>query len=348
MAKRQHTIELNGQRYDALTGKVVSDASQNTKTSRKNEGPKHLDGFTRRSRASLPPAATVHNKTERSRTLMRTTVKKPVHHKISAKSAAPAATLPKAIQGTSLPELIKPERALRAEHTAKSRLISRFGATAPNVKTAIVPVKPAPDAHATPAPAGKSKPHAQKAADPFQALLNQASSHTQPYAKKPRAHHKVAHALRVKPGTVLLSGSALAVLMVGGFLAYRQIPSLALQVASTKAGIKAALPGYQPAGFSLKGPIAYNPGEVSINYNSNSDERNFKVVQRASQWNSDALLNNFVAETNKTYQTYQANGRTIYIYDGSNATWVDGGIWYQIQGKSSLSSDQLLRIANSL
>jgi hypothetical protein len=161
-------------------------------------------------------------------------------------------------------------------------------------------------------------------------------------------HHRVASRLHVSPKSVVMGSSALALLIVTGFVSYQQIPSLALRVAATRAGVHAQLPSYQPSGFSLKGPIAYTPGEVSLNYKSNSDSRNFKVIQRTSAWNSEALLNNFVTSKQQSYQTYQANGRTIYIYDGNNATWVDGGVWYQVEGKADLSSDQLLRIANSL
>jgi hypothetical protein len=98
----------------------------------------------------------------------------------------------------------------------------------------------------------------------------------------------------------------------------------------------------------MAGPIQYQPGEVTLNYRSTSDQRGFNVVQKNSSWNSETLLENFVTAANKPYQTFQANGRTIYIYDGNKATWVDGGIWYNIDGQSNLNSDQLLRIAGSL
>ena len=60
------------------------------------------------------------------------------------------------------------------------------------------------------------------------------------------------------------------------------------------------------------------------------------------------LLDNYVSVSNRDYQTKEEKGRTVYIYDDSNATWVDGGIWYQIEGDSSLSSDQLLNIVASM
>jgi hypothetical protein len=121
-----------------------------------------------------------------------------------------------------------------------------------------------------------------------------------------------------------------------------------MRVASTRAGFAAEMPGYKPAGFSFKGPIAYQAGRVSVTFKSNTDDRQFTLTQSSSNWNSDALLANYVASEKKQYQTYLDKGRTLYIYDNSNASWVDNGIWYQIEGDSSLTTDQLIRIASSL
>ncbi len=58
-------------------------------------------------------------------------------------------------------------------------------------------------------------------------------------------------------------------------------------------------------------------------------------------------LTNHVLTNKQPFQTFQDAGKTIYIYEDSKATWVNGGVWYQINGNASLTSDQLLRIANS-
>lgn len=349
MANRQHIIELNGQKYDALTGQMLSvEHVTSKKTVRSSDGPKHLDGFTRGVRTSaVPPKTTqVHHKPEKSKTLMRSAVRKPQTHKITAKAAARPAAVPESIKKTVFPSFIKPGRAVRAEHIPQSQFVSKFGRQTVAPRTAVVPVKPAPVHAHHPAPANTTS--SNEPTDPFQALLNRATSHTQPKPKKTKGHERIAQRLHLSPRSFVAGTSAFVFLVVGGFFAYNQIPALALRIAATRAGVQANLPSYQPAGFSLKGPIAYNPGEISINYQSNSDERNFKVVQRASSWNSETLLDNFVVKSDQPYQTFQAKGRTIYMYNGSNATWVDGGTWYQIEGKSELNSDQLLKIVESL
>jgi len=38
----------------------------------------------------------------------------------------------------------------------------------------------------------------------------------------------------------------------------------------------------------------------------------------------------------------------IYVYNGSNATWINNGVRYTIEGDSSLSIDQLLKITASI
>lgn len=351
-----NVIELNGNTYDALTGKVISaGGSSGAKIAPIRPTPKpgvHASGI------KAQHVSKMHQKTVKSSTLMRSAVKKPVINPIrnvTAHKARPKhMDVPKSSKVTA-PAIIgsiDPHRIARANHVPKSTHVSRFGRTSSkNVMLAEVPVQNAPRIRATPHHIHQQAKRAAtpKTTNPFEHALKTATSHELPRLRRTRLHHRIAKKLHIAPRTLLISTGALSVLVIGGFLAYTRIPSVAMKVASTKAGMDATLPAYQPAGFSLRGPIATSPGEISLSYKSNSDQRDFKLTQKASAWNSEALLSNFV-ETAKqaSYQTFQSAGRTIYIYDGSNATWVDGGIWYKIEGNSSLNSDQLLRIANSL
>jgi hypothetical protein len=180
------------------------------------------------------------------------------------------------------------------------------------------------------------------------ALAN-ATSHTQ----ESPAHHskkrsKFTKKLGISSRAATLSSAVLAVVLLAGFFAIQNVPNLSMRIAATRAGFDASMPGYQPTGFSFKGPINYSPGQVTISYRSNTDSRSYDVKQQASNWNSDALLSNYVVAENKQYQTYLDRGRTLYIYNGSNATWVDNGVWYQIEGESDMTTDQLIRIASSI
>src|ERR1700741_1129054 len=351
-------VELNGQMYDSATGKLLGSAAAQvtpTKPLKAVTAAKHLDGFTRRPGATKRPIthvakSTVHKLPQKSQTLMRTGVKKPVASaKIHAKAPATTHASKTTVTANTFVAPIKPGRVIRAANTTQSTLISKFGAAAASIKTEILPVKPAPKALknldiATPAVINHPKQTVAQA-DPFQAAIDQAISHEQPKTKKAKLHHRVARKLHVSPKIVSLASFTLVALAISGFVAYQNLPELAMRVAATRAGLSASLPSYQPSGYSMAGPIQYQPGQVTVNYKSTSDNRAFNVVQKNSSWNSEPLLENFVSTTNSPYQTFQSNGRTIYIYGGNKATWVDGGIWYSIDGQSNLNSDQLLRIA---
>lgn len=364
MAK--HVIELNGQKYDATTGQIVSSPSEIKKAQPVNTAPKHLDGFTRRAapaRAAATPKP-VHTKTQKSQTLMRKVVKKPVapakvHHQVAAPNAAQ-----KVVKIAPKFDVEKPGRTIRANNISQSNLISKFGKQPANIKSEVMPVKAAPvdlspkahKAAVTPRPAHKAPtaaPIVSSVAKPakkdvFQAAIENAASHDAPRLKKAKVHHRVAKKLHVSPRLISFTGVTLSVLAIGSLFAYQNMPEIAMKIASTRAGLNASLPAYQPSGFALSGPIKYDSGEVTLNYKSNSDQRAFNVVQKNSSWNSETLLENFVETSTQPYQTFQANGRTIYIYDGNKATWVDGGVWYNIDGQANLNSDQLLKIAESL
>lgn len=118
-----------------------------------------------------------------------------------------------------------------------------------------------------------------------------------------------------------------------------------MKLADSRSGIAAKLPGYHPTGYALKGAINYAPGQVSYRFQTR-DNRSFSVTQTGSNWSSESLEKGFVATINQPTQRAEAAGRIVYLY-GNNATWVDGGIWYKLEGDSALSSEQLLKIAAS-
>jgi hypothetical protein len=72
------------------------------------------------------------------------------------------------------------------------------------------------------------------------------------------------------------------------------------------------------------------------------------LTEKTSAWNSATLRDNFVASNAKTYQTVETGGRTIYLYGQNQASWVNGGIWYQVQSNGALSNHQLVELATSL
>lgn len=145
-----------------------------------------------------------------------------------------------------------------------------------------------------------------------------------------------------------VAGASLATIMVAGYLTYTNLPSLSVRIASTQAGVDATYPTYQPSGYSLNGPVAFDSGEVSMKFAANAGPQEFTVEQSKTNWDSSALLENLVkAQAKDDYETYSDSGLTIYVY-GTNAAWVNGGVLHTIEGDAPLTNDQIRRIATSM
>lgn len=333
-------IELNGKVYDLKAGHVAAPTVSKPKSIAVSAG-NVMDGFTRRRHATAhAPAPAAPKKVQRSKTLMRGAVKKPV----ASQSVPKTTPLVK-------PASINPHRLSRASRINKSSLISRFGSQESSFapKVAPLPVQPEPTAaveatilsHHDPAPVG---PTHQGHARTLERALQRADSHKQPRHRKAPVSHRAAHKLHLSPRAIKASSAVLVILFIAGFFVYQNVPNLAMRVAAARAGISARLPGYQPAGFSLNGNIEYSPGQIQVSYKSNSDDRRFTITQKAAE--QEEVTSSVLGATSSS-QVVQQQGKTIYIDDKNRATWVDKGVVYEIDG-TDLSSDQLLRLTSSL
>jgi hypothetical protein len=140
--------------------------------------------------------------------------------------------------------------------------------------------------------------------------------------------------------------AALAVIMLGGYAAYVNMPAISVRVAANRAGVDAHNP-YIPNGYSIDGPVAFSPGLVTINYKSNSGSDGYSFTQANTNWDDDAVRDNLVKPTTDNYDTLVAGDVTIYRF-GDTATWVQNGILYTLDGNDYLGDDQILEIADSV
>lgn len=342
MGKTKHTIlELNGKRYDAQTGRLIAEPVSSAPSRQPARDIKRTTTVSRH----------VHKTAQRSQTLMRTGVKRPAAPTKMTSSAAlakPEADIRPAQPPTaSLTAHSDNQRISRAHKVQRSKLVrkfSDFGAAGPTPKLAaqaatpsiaILPVRPAPQLAAR-------KPLRLKESLIEKGLQN-ATSHTEKHLVKPAARGR-----KKRSRLATYGAGALATLLLAGFIGYQNVPNIAMRYAAARSGIAAGLPSYQPAGFALNRRIQYNPGQITLNYSSNADDRAFTITQRESNWNSDTLKTTYVSTKSDQVQTYEDKGRTIYLYGDNNATWVSSGVWYDINGDSQLNSDQLIRIATSM
>lgn len=339
---------LNGNRYDASTGKLLGNPTT-PQSSGQSAGT--IDGFVQSShtkkKVTQPRRVQSNSRsTLKSKTLMRHAVSKP---KNTEKAKQPKQAITKA---SSLTDTSREER---AKNTTRSTVISKFGHEVKKITSyATLPVTKSPvelplhqEKVLTPPTATAISPQVQ-VADPFTQAINNSTSHTNPKPKMLSKRQKMARKLKISPSLLNVSLGLFALLIIGGYVAYNNVPNLAMRVASARSGVAGSMPSYQPSGYAINGAIQYKPGQITVHFKSNSDQRSYSVAETRSDWNSEALLENHVAVNKKPYQTFQDKGKTIYIYNGDSASWVDKGIWYEVKGNSSLTTDQVLRIANGL
>ena len=375
VTKPTSSIELNGKRYDSRTGRLLGDAPA-AQTPMPSAGTS-VDGFFSAPVRTVAPIAKAvhpssaakgqvstsvidicrpaaqslsHHKPQHSNTLMRKSVNKPSPSlKRQLKVATATTSLVPAPRFDIVPKqsvaTVDPGRLKHARQVSRSDMVTRFGVipaqarSIPSTSRTVSPnaAQTAPR-HIAPAPIRTRQP----SADIFERALASASSHTQAPVKTKHAPRKKTHRLR---RVASVAASSLAILLIVGFVAYLNQTALQMRLASSRAGISATLPHWQPTGFTI-GSFSYKPNTVTVSFHGATDPaRTFSLSQTASNWDSSALLSDFVLPNAQTYQTIETQGTTIYTYGNNNATWVNGGIWYTLTTNGSLSTTDIVRLA---
>lgn len=140
---------------------------------------------------------------------------------------------------------------------------------------------------------------------------------------------------------------SIILLVLIGFITYKNIPGVSVRIASAQAGISATYPEYLPDGYRIDGPVKYTDGVVNIYFSSNTGNGSFVISQSKSSWDSSAVKLQVDKDSNNESAETKESGLTIYTYD-NNAAWVNGGILYTIKGDAPLSGAQIRHIATSL
>ncbi len=153
---------------------------------------------------------------------------------------------------------------------------------------------------------------------------------------------------KLKSNPVSVMAASLAIAIMGGYIWLHNYDNLSVKAAAQKAGISASVPNYLPSSYSLSGPISYGPGFVTLQFKSPSNQGPLVLSQRKTSWNSSSLLELFVTPKSKSFVTVQTQGLTIYVYNGNQATWVNRGNQYVLEGNTRLSKDQIVKIAESI
>lgn len=323
----KHTISINGQLYDAVSGLMIRDGE---KVEPKPVAAPVKPGAPRPHTEPVHPSNTIHQKLQKSTTLRR-------GHLAAPKSKVPTSAPKRHVTG----------------HVSRSPMISRFASHPqpfpkqhePKMINDIGPVV----RQNTPA---KAQPLTSK--EVKERLIASASNKlVAAQAQKPAAiaHHtkkaaRIPLLKRLKSRHLIAAGAA--ILLVIGYVAYLNFPGVSVRLAASQAGVDARFPNYSPDGYSFQGPVAFQPGEVELQFKSNGGGAGYTIRESNSDWNSIAVRDNLVDKaSNGEYTTTTMGGVTIYTY-GTRAAWTNGGVLYQVEGAAPLSPDQLHHIASSM
>lgn len=333
------TVTVNGTVYDSRTGKPL-------RKERGSEEPRHHH------------AKNVHAGTQRSRTLNRRYVRRQDVVKHSTTQTVLTSETP-ATRKAAPASISMHKRPVAPARTNRPESITKYARpTAPNANThhsaaRVSDIAPTPHAVSMAAEQriqqarGASAPVAIK---PSQVIKNESIQHAL-QTSTPKSHKKEVRSKkqRSKAGRFMSVASAsLAIVLLGAYLTYLNMPSLSTRVAAAQAGIDASYPSYKPSGYSLAGTVGYQQGSVTMTFAANAGPQTYTLVQKDSSWDSSAVLEHEVEpEAGNNYATSTASGLTIYSYNGKS-TWVNNGILYTITGDAKLSSEQIQNIATSL
>lgn len=329
---REETVSVNGTIYDSRTGKPLHVERGHDVPARHN-------------------ATSLHASLQKSRTLNRRYVHReiavPTRVAHESKSHDTAVAAPSAQISVH-----KKPAAAPAQTATTSKHIAHF---APHPKPVqakrprMMDIGPAKHPLVQKAAAHKPAQPALRVLKPSQVIKQEAIATATENMKPRHSRKEVRVPQRSKFRRFAGVGAAsVALLILGAYITYLNMPALSTRVAATQAGINASYPSYQPSGYSLSGPVAYQQGSVTMKFVANAGPEQYTLSQTSSDWDSSAVLDNYVIpKVGKDYTTSTTSGLTIYNY-GTNATWVNGGILYTLQGNAPLSNEQIQHIATSL
>jgi len=348
VAKASSVVEVNGNRYDALTGQLLG-TPKAIKSAVSTSGKKMIDGFVvgphhsskskERAAKRTPKAGSLHQGQQRTRTLMRKAVKKPVD----------AITIP-AKSVLRRPKTHDPTRELRAKTISRHAKVSRYGLVHRKAQV----TKPAPTkvVAASAASAEIVNPRVPSMVTSvshrkLERLLDEALVRADAHKQMMNARK---HSYRFKrlPKWALITFGGIILAIIVAIIVWQTLPSVAVRVAADRAHVSASMPSYTPAGFTFAKPLQYDPGTVTIQYVNKADSaQSYSVTQKNSNWDDSTLQSNYLP-ANAPVQTSNVDGTTVYVYgENGDAAWVNHGVLYSLKNKANLPSDQVFKIVKS-
>ncbi len=311
-------IEINGHRYDAVTGRLL-DGMQ-----RAVSGVGSVDGIVRAKSNHIKHHSkrsinTIKRQTQRSQTLMRKAVKKPaatktVEHK-SVINHQPSRDLRSKIAG--LKPGHKTQSVAKHHASVEGEVIHRQRSSAMAV--------------ATPMPNISDNLSNQKIERLLDLALTRADAHKEAKRSAKRSHK----ALNMMPKWLNITLITFMVLAIGGFIAWQKVPAISLKVAASKAHVDSSMPSIP--GYTASSTASVKNGALSIKYTSISDSSQTATVTKKPAATGDV---NSIAKkecpNEKELQTVSGNGNVGFICGQSKkAALINNGVLTEIEPNSS-------------
>lgn len=319
MNKVTSIIEINGNRYDAVSGRLIGAVKKAAQQAIKPTQSLSIDGFMRRraTKAAVHAKRSVHElkrHPEHSKTLMRLGVKKNVRAKSEDNIKS---------RGLSADHA----RADRARRVPQNSKVRRFGLTAstrsPEAKTGEV-ITPSPGSQSRSAmTAAATLPSVMTNASHYklERLLDYALAHADAHKKSldqsVRANRKFFGCL---PRWLAISLLIVVLGIVIGFVVWRQMPAASFKLATTMAHVNASMPT-PISGYKI-GPITSTENAVMTTIQSTSDSsKKYTVTEQASNQPSASLAAsaaNGASGNPAQVQTVQDHDKTYILSQDSN------------------------------
>lgn len=145
----------------------------------------------------------------------------------------------------------------------------------------------------------------------------------------------------------LLISATLITLTVAGILTYQNIPNVNSFSINQVTGFNAKIPSFQSPGFS-KISSTERLGYFSTGFNSNTDQRNYRISETSTNYNNNQLVQLYVKPTYNNFSHFTIKSINVYVSnDFKNATWIKNNIWFKIINHNALSLNQILTIAQT-
>lgn len=158
---------------------------------------------------------------------------------------------------------------------------------------------------------------------------------------------------RLNPKIIYFSIIALLIIVIVGLTGNYFKYDLELSYANFKTGINGSFPKYVPLGYKMNKFNYVDNGQtksISFEYHpAHSDLNTYLYIQEANTTLDDAglIATNITPTVQSNYQTFLANGTSVYYFSGQYV-WINAGMIYVLTDQTGLSQPIIAKIISSM